>query len=552
MLKKQTLNDIFLFSVFFLLLSFHSLAQAPTPFDIELFSGNLSYPVAIEFANDSRMFVVQQRGVITIIDSNGVISPKPFLDIQSKVNFQGEMGLLGLAFSPNFKNDRTFYLDYNLPVTNKTVIARYKVSISNPDSAVVSSEQVLLTITQPFTNHKGGCLKFGHDGYLYISSGDGGSGGDPYLNGQNKKSHLGKILRIDVNTTDTTYHIPASNPFINDTSAYPEVWAYGLRNPWRMSFDREKHNLWIGDVGQGLWEEIDKQPSGSTGGENYGWKCYEGNHVYDSAGCGPLNDYVPPVTEYSHSAGCSVTGGFVYRGNLYSNLYGYYFLGDYCSGRIGSIHSDSVGLNYQAGIFSGRNWTAFGEDRYGELYAADYATGKIFKLKGDTCSPRVSVIKENGMFFCFDSIRLSSNFHPSLKYQWFYNGDSIKNEIRSFMYAKSGGNYSVIVTTAYGCSKASTVFSLAGCTQAAYDNYFNLYPVPSSDLLTMEYYSIKERIIQVIIYDVAGKEVLNSDFTCKGGMNKISLPVTAFAKGIYTISVTSDNYEQVRKFVKGM
>ncbi len=334
-------------------------------------------------AGDSRLFVVQQLGYISVVDSAGNVSPNYFLNIHNKVTPSvfspgSEQGLLGLAFSPNYATDGFFYVNY----TNKTgqgnsVIARYHVS-SNPDSADAASEQILLTIPQPYSNHNGGCLKFGNDGYLYCGFGDGGASGDPENRAQNTDSLLGKILRIDV-SGGAGYTIPPTNPFAVSGGA-PEIWAYGVRNPWRFSFDRLTHDLWIGDVGQNTYEEIDFQSASSSGGENYGWRCYEGNTPFNTIGCLPVGSYVPPVHVYSHTAanGCSVTGGFVYRGSDYPDLSGYYFYSDYCAGKIYALSSTFTPSI--AGTFAGQNFVTFGENADGEIYVASQSNGTVYKM----------------------------------------------------------------------------------------------------------------------------------------------------------------------------
>jgi len=344
------------------------------------FTGGITNIVS---AGDSRLFVTEQLGYISIVDSAGNVLPNYFLDISSKVTPTiftpgDEQGLLGLAFSPNYENDGFFYVNYtNKSGIGNTIISRFHVS-SNPSIADVNSEEVLLNIFQPYSNHNGGALVFGNDGFLYCALGDGGDAGDPGNRAQNTDSLLGKILRIDV-SGPSGYAIPPSNPFALGGGA-PEIWAYGLRNPWKISFDRATHDLIIADVGQFEWEEINVQLAGALGGSNYGWRCLEGNHPYDTVGCGPLNLYVPPVFEYSHLAtnGCAITGGYVYRGNDYPDLTGYYFFSDYCTGDIYVIDTTLTGA--VAGNFPGNNFTAFGENNTGELFIGSQSNGTVYKI----------------------------------------------------------------------------------------------------------------------------------------------------------------------------
>jgi len=340
---------------------------------IELFVQGLSSPVDMAHAGDDRIFIVEQSGKIKIVNPDGSVNTEPFLDLSSLISTGGERGLLGLAFAPDYDETGRFYVNYT-NLSGDTVIERYHVS-GNPDIADETGTG-LLTIEQPFTNHNGGNIHFGPDGYLWISSGDGGSGGDPNGNGQNTGVLLGKILRIDV--SGPTYTIPSDNPFAESGGA-PEVWAYGLRNPWKFSFDRQNDELLIADVGQSNYEEINRQPS-SLPGLNYGWRCYEGNEPYNTSGCGSADDMIFPAVVYSHNNGrCSITGGYVYRGSQFSNLTGKYFFGDYCSGEIGWMSEDN---DFEFILDSGINITSFGEDAAGELYVL--GSGKVFKLIGQT------------------------------------------------------------------------------------------------------------------------------------------------------------------------
>ena len=357
-------------------------AASPGSVVFKEIAGGLMAPTFITNAIDGsgRLFFVEKAGTIRILKNGAQLSPS-FLDIHSIVNWDGERGLLALAFHPAYASNGQFYVVYN-DLSGSLVLARYLKSAGDPDLADPNSATILLTIPKIYSNHNGGTLAFGVDGYLYWSIGDGGGGGDPDNNGQNLNSLLGKILRLDVNS-GSPYGIPVSNPFYSDPSPSirKEIWAYGLRNPWRFSFDRLTNDLYIGDVGQSTREEIDFQPAGSTGGENYGWRVMEGSLCYDpSTGCDQTGK-VLPVAEYDHSIGCSVTGGYVYRGVKYPGLQGQYFYGDFCSGLFFSLYNDPV-----------NGWTStqvadtlyaistFGEDEEGELYLADYATGKIYQI----------------------------------------------------------------------------------------------------------------------------------------------------------------------------
>jgi len=341
----------------------------------------LQNPVAITHAGDSRLFIVQQSGTIVICDGTRVF-PTPFLDIRGLVLSGGERGLLGLAFHPRYAENGFFYVNYTeTSGPGTTVIARYQVSAADPNRANPQSARVLLRVNQPFINHNGGQLQFGPDGYLYIGLGDGGSGGDPGNRAQNPAELLGKMLRIDVDSADP-YGIPLSNPFRGRFGYRGEIWALGMRNPWRFSFDRVTGDLWIADVGQGLWEEIDFQPATSIGGENYGWNRMEGTHCFpSSSNCNPAG-LVTPVIEYGHTGGaCSVTGGYVYRGARYPLLHGTYIYGDFCNGVIwGATRASSGAVTSRVLVDTSFSISTFGEDVNGEIYVADYDDGAIYQI----------------------------------------------------------------------------------------------------------------------------------------------------------------------------
>jgi len=345
--------------------------------DIELFKNGFSSPVDIKNAGDDRLFIVEQSGRIKILNADATINATPFLNITSIVSSGGERGLLGLAFHPDYANNGYFFVYYT-DNSGDTQVARYNVDGSDPDIADPSSALLIIDADQPYSNHNGGCIQFGADGYLYIGLGDGGSGGDPENRSQNLQSLLGKMLRIDIDNVDggNNYAIPVDNPFIGDPNAFDEIWAYGLRNPWRFSFDSQTDELWIGDVGQNQIEEIDRV-AGDAAGLNYGWRCYEGSQPYNTSGCPDPSELTFPVAEYNHSVGSSITGGYVYHGNVYSDIQDLYFLAD-IDGIIGTVDNDNNFVNH--GDFGGY-WVSFGEDINGEIYLADI-TGSIYKIIG--------------------------------------------------------------------------------------------------------------------------------------------------------------------------
>jgi hypothetical protein len=312
----------------------------------------------------------------------------PFLNIQSRVNSaSNERGLLGLVFHPNFAQNGYFYVNYTNTAGN-TRVSRFNVSAADANVADPDSELLLLSVSQPFSNHNAGDLNFGPDGYLYFGLGDGGSGGDPQNYSQNRQSYLGKMIRIDVNS-GSPYSVPPTNPFVNDASTLDEIWAVGLRNPWKFSFDRLTGDMWIGDVGQNAWEEIDFQPAASTGGENYGWRCYEGNATYNTSGCQGAAAYKFPVHVFANSfnSGCSVTGGFVYRGSEFPDLYGHYLYTDYCAGKIWSLTPNGSGgwTNRQLLQGATNQYVSFGENQNGEMFLASLGAGTILRIR-EICS----------------------------------------------------------------------------------------------------------------------------------------------------------------------
>lgn len=332
-------------------------------------------------SGDSRLFIVDRAGLIRIINENGVVEKEPFLDIRDRVLDRGEMGLLGLAFHPKFATNGQFYVVYS-DKNQTTTLARFKIP-AGAERADKTSEKVLLRQVQRYRNHKGGDLTFGPDGYLYVAIGDGGSSGDPQNNAQNLNDLRGKILRIDVDKDDP-YSVPPDNPFVNTKSAKDEIWAYGLRNPWRFSFDQQTEDMWIGDVGQGKMEEVNFSPAGETGGKNYGWRCYEGSLPFSFVGgCGVKDQYVFPVLEYSHTKGvcASVTGGYVYRGKKLKDLTGKYLYADYCSGQVYTAEQKDDKWVAKTAIDTPYKISTFGQGSDGELYLADIETGSIYAVQ---------------------------------------------------------------------------------------------------------------------------------------------------------------------------
>jgi glucose/arabinose dehydrogenase len=366
---------------------------------LQSFGTGFTNPVAIAHAGDTRLFVVEQGGKIKILNANGTTNATPFLTVTG-LSTGGEQGLLGLAFHPNYTSNGFFYINYTR-TDGDTVIARYKVSTTNSNIASATGT-ILLVIDQPQANHNGGSLKFGPDGFLYIGMGDGGGGGDPDNYAQNltidptkpSRIFLGKMLRIDVNTATGSlpYGIPATNPYAGQAGKQ-EIWAIGLRNPWKFSFDKKKGDLWIADVGQNAFEEINKVPT-TQAGLNFGWRCYEGNTVFNNAGCVAQSALTAPIIAVVNQDGgfCSITGGYVYNGTSYPNLQGKYLFTDFCDPKIGIV--TATGSVTYTTNFAGNNFSSFGEDINGELYIVDLSSGTIYKISDATLGVTNFVQKE--------------------------------------------------------------------------------------------------------------------------------------------------------------
>jgi glucose/arabinose dehydrogenase len=350
------------------------------PVALQEVASGLSFPLYLTSPpGDERLFIVQKGGAIRVVKA-GALLEAPFLDLTGQVSTGNEQGLLGLAFPPAYGTTGRFVVHYTDGAGN-TRISLFQVS-ADPDRADPASESLVYAATQPFANHNGGQIAFGPEGYLYIGLGDGGSGGDPLGNGQSLSEPLGSILRIDLDG-GVPYAVPPDNPFVGTEGAVPEVWSYGLRNPWRFSFDRATGDLYIGDVGQSQWEEVNRSAAaeGSGRGVNYGWSRMEGSHCFQGDGCDQTG-LTLPVLEYSHGSGCSVTGGYVYRGTAIPDLQGHYFYADFCQGWVRSFRADGGVVSEEADwptLRPGGGIPSFGEDAAGELYVLS-AEGRVFKI----------------------------------------------------------------------------------------------------------------------------------------------------------------------------
>jgi glucose/arabinose dehydrogenase len=458
--------------VLFLLFGLSAYTQTLTPvqLNVTVVASGFSSPNGVYHAGDERLFILEKDlARIRIVDLNGT-TLGTFLDLSGDVSTGGERGLLGLAFDPDYANNGEFYVNYTNNGGN-TEIKRFTVS-ANPNIADESTGETVLTIAQPYGNHNGGHIAFGPDGYLYIGTGDGGSANDPPNNGQTTTALLGKMLRIDVSNPPVgqPYGIPLDNPFVSDPSTSNEIWAIGMRNPWKFSFDSSTGDLWIGDVGQNNWEEIDMEPAGFPGGANYGWKCYEGFHVNPNISpCSlPEEDVVFPVAEYSFGF-CSITGGVVYRGSDYPGMYGHYVFSDYCNGRIHTLSPDGNG-GYTSQIVLNNpvfGYVCYGEDVNHELYVININAGTLIRI-GETCGSFNPTILSDG----------AGNIDASagVNYWWYQDGVLIDGENAASFTPSSSGTYSCRISNGT-CTRESNALNwtvasgISGCTYPIADNY---------------------------------------------------------------------------------
>ncbi len=449
LMKKLTL-------ILFVTLTSNLFAQTYT---LSSYCTGFSSPITMAQApGDDRLYIVEQPGTIRIINTNGTAVAGDWLDIQSRVYDNGnEQGLLGLAFPDDYQTTGYFYVYYTIDSAGSSAdgdnrVSRFSRSTGNPLVADPNSEVVLFTVPDNASNHNGGCIQFGPDGYLYVGMGDGGGAGDIPNNAQNNLTKMGKMLRINVDAPG--YTDPVSNPFYGVAGYIGSTWAKGLRNPWKFSFDRITGDMWIGDVGQDAHEEIDHQLASSTGGENYGWRCYEGLFPYNTSGCQPQNTYNSPVADVPQSTGpmCSITAGEVYRGAMWNDLYKKLFFSDYCNDYFWTLTWDTAG----GGVYdttrhnnlSGSHFiVAMNQDTRGYIYAADISNGTIYRVNSSNCTPAAVIETPLNQIVTCDGnpIQLVSAPGTGLNYQWLFNGSPIGGAIDSTYLASAPGNYQLIV-----------------------------------------------------------------------------------------------------------
>lgn len=539
------MKPIFTFFLF-AFLSSGSIAQ--TQVQLSLLTDNLDKPVDIANNGDDRLFVVEQEGLIRIVNTNGDVSNTPFLNIRTRVNLgRNEQGMLGLAFHPDYDNNGFFFVNY---VTGNgdgsSRVSRFKVMDNDPNQADPNSEEIILQITQPDWNHNGGDLNFGPDGYLYIGFGDGGSGGDPWGNGQNPQTFLGKMLRLDVDN-GLPYTIPADNPFVDDSDVRDEIWAIGLRNPWRYSFDDLTGDLWIGDVGQNAQEEIDFQAADSEGGENYGWDCREGllNYAQSSNLCVPNLDLEEPVAAYKVSNFCnSVTGGYVYRGCKYPELFGKYLYADYCNGLIWSIEPDGQGGWTNTEVFENPqfDFSTFGVDVNNEMYVATYQSDAIYKIEfgEELASPDLQI---NGT-----NISVPSGLGT---YQWYLNNNPIPGATTNELNVSEDGEYYLVITYSGGCTTTSEAVSivLVNTNELLTLQTFAVHPSPFSTHLNINIELTEAGKMYFDIFDLQGKKIATYDAGNDGQFND-QIDLSHVPSGIYLLRLYTEEGEVVKRLVK--
>lgn len=549
-----------LLTTLFLLTSF--LLPAQIDFQLELVSDGFGGVMDITNAGDDRLFVLEQVGRIRIIQAGGTVNPTPFLDIIDKVGSGGERGLLGLAFHPMYAQNGYFFVNYTNKAGN-TVVARYQVEAGDPDSADPDSETILLTIDQPMGNHNGGDLSFGPDGYLYIAMGDGGGAGDTDNYGQTMTTPLGKMLRIDVDNgpgsspdyaEGENYTIPASNPLTDGAGGtLDEIWASGLRNPWRFSFDRFTGDMWIADVGQSQREEINLEPAGSPGGLNYGWRCYEGNEVYNSTACGPASQYTFPIFEYDHNVGCSITGGFVYRGRDFPTLYGRYFYADYCSGQIWALTEvDGDWVNEELFEDAPASFVTFGEDYRGELYVGTL-DGEVFRIVDASCFESLPDLVldgppiAGGTYLAGDQLTASAALESEAVVTFFAGGTVV---LQPGFQAPAGSTFQALIESCV--TTGTTVAELPEREKyppLPRDLDLRLYPNPLRSETSIQYTLRKQAEVEIRIWDTYGKPVARplARQWQDAGEYTLNFVAKELPAGIYLVSIRSGEEYQVER-----
>lgn len=519
-----------------------SSAQDTLQLEIVPWAEGLSTALDVTHCGDDRLFVARQFGYISIVTDSMQVLPVPFLDIHEQVLYGGERGLLGLAFDPDYAANGFFYVSYVTPGGQGTLrISRFNVS-ADPNIADPASEVVMISLPQTDELHKSGGLVFGPDGYLYVSIGDGGGANDPNGYGQDLTTMFGKVLRIKPEV-DSTYSIPPDNPFVNATGGQrPEIWAYGLRNPFRIATDPMNGDLWIGDVGQQMWEELDRWPGGDNTAPNFGWRCYEAEEPFNFDGdCHADSTYVFPVLVQAHpSTGgnfCAVIAGEVYRGTRYPRMFGRHIYTDYCAGELRTLTpagqdawADSLGS--LTGIFG---MSSIGADVNGDLYVTNVENGRIYSIR-DRCPMDAPVITADGDL-------LTSTVGES--YQWYFEGEPVPDANGGSFVAMSSGEYSVQVTFANGCVKTSEpYFHIITGLSTADGGEIRVHPHPATTAIMMERVGRLSRW-PVTLRDGTGRTVRSAVWPA--GAPHFNLHTGGLRSGSYILEVIGDDGRLVHR-----
>jgi glucose/arabinose dehydrogenase len=530
-------------------------------------STGLSNPIDIVHAGDgsNRIFIVQRGGTIRVY-SAALAYLGDFLTVTG-ISTGGEGGLLSMAFHPDYETNGLFFVYYTLPDLSLE-IARYQVSVGNANIANAASKQVVINIAHPVnTNHNGGKLNFGADGYLYLGTGDGGGGGDVPNNAQNGNSLLGKMLRLNVTTTGTApfYTIPPTNPYIGNAGVLDEIWALGLRNPWRWSFDRATNAMWIADVGQGEVEEVNYRASGSTGGINYGWRCYEGDSAYNTTGCLPASNYIAPIFGYGHNnitGGSSITGGYVYRGTEYPALAGFYICADYVSGNQWTIGPNGAGgwNVYQqiSSTFPG-NIATFGEAENGTLYAASLSGNTVYKVELASVLPLVLTdftgLYRNGA----SELQWKTSSEEALAhFEVEFSTDGIRYEQAGKVIAANNSTGSTYQFRHETTQKGRILYRLNMVDHDGKARYSQIITVLSGKTARNLIYptvvhngvlqlSLEEAFYNMEIRNTAGQLVFRDDLQGKTG--NMQVPVSGLAQGMYVVMLCNAANRFTGKFI---
>ncbi len=529
---------------------------------------NLSQPVCATNAGDgsNRLFIVEQKGKIKIY-KDGSLSSKLFLDIGSILSTVDEQGLLSLAFSPDYKNNRTFFVYYT-DVNDAVTIARYKTSETNPDSAIANSGVILLSLPKQggSIGRNGGDLHFGQDGYLYIGTGDGGTGTTTFNNPQNGKSLFGKILRLNVDGIDVApyYTIPADNPYVTDADILDEIWAIGLRQAWRWTFDRQTGDMWIGDVGQSKWEEIDFRTPAQSKGANYGWGCYEGDSVKNLNNCGPVSDYVFPILAYDHgftTGGNAVIGGYVYRGTKYPSLQGYYVCTDYASHNTWKIKPNGTAWDVYLQKVQTDAVVSFGEDEAGELFATTI-TGKLYSVTTDEVLPIQLVY--------FNAQQSTSAGIVTLKWQTAFEQNTESFQVQSSsdgrVFSNAGAVAAKNLTTGFSYTfnvsqllSGKIFYRLAIKNTDGSINYSDVIDITNNRAPGAAIYPtvvenstinllLNDKFNAARLFDLSGREVMYKNLT--GITGRVTLNIPKLASGTYLVLLTGDKPVQQKIVIK--